>query len=787
VQIVNGRAVVLDYGIENGDGSWRLASGNPVLDVDGNVIAAPTVADIIAQAHPAGEEWRVESFGYNAIPNIPVQEIGIDFVNGRVVDFTVQVTDQDGTFYVWARNLDRALAVQAKDGNARAFNLRNFAVDFSRIQEVNATDDSTTRVELLTPGQFNFATELDSIGFEPEMLTASIDQTTGIISYSVNQFGQSSLSDTSYVSAIDQAIGLLDPIMKEYITASRAIAVRLALQGGLKDFAQGISYDPTTDLYSPTTDRQIAPMLEAIFRAAPSDNTDNAILNYLTSWNEILWEIYPSYNMSSAGNMLGASENLDQTFILQMAIEAFENTGINWDIRGVAHALGVDETKIITDDGAGAEVDGTAGVDLLYMASGDHTYAGGKGSDYYFVGKNAGNDEIVDYGRGEINELIFTDALPTDVRATREGEDLIVSVVGTDTVIRIKDEFLGELNDFYTDGVQGTSGVDQLVFADGSIWDRMTLAYQVANDPTPNQVDIGSGSADVLYAAPGDYLSGGAAGDIYVYQRGDGLNVIDDQGNFSFGPIKAGLDFLLFRGGITENDLQLTRLSYQGSDSLKITLLDDQGVATDDVIVIKGQFEAAVFNLGAFSGLVGSSDGLNYVAPNEIERFVFDDGTSMDFTQIAAKVIEGEQTAGDDNIVGFATDDTLDGGAGDDFLSGSSGSDTYVFGHGYGHDVVEDNDTSSKIFGDPYTDVLQFKDGLTWADFDYIRTGDLDVVNLNMRISGTDDEDRPARTDPSQQHRAGPVRRRNGLGSIAASATFHRCRGTDARQRDPRL
>ena len=129
-KIVNGRAQILDYGIQNTDGSWRLASGAALVDANGIAIPAPTKADILAQAHPTGQEWRTESFGYNRFATIPVPTIALDIVKGNVADYTVQVTDQDGIFYVWARNLDRALALQDKQGNARAFNLRNYAVDF---------------------------------------------------------------------------------------------------------------------------------------------------------------------------------------------------------------------------------------------------------------------------------------------------------------------------------------------------------------------------------------------------------------------------------------------------------------------------------------------------------------------------------------------------------------------------------------------------------------------------------------------------------------------------------
>ncbi len=63
--IAGGRAVILDYGMQNADGSWRLASGNPVRDSNGNVIAAPTLAQVIAQTPPAGDAWQVENIGYN--------------------------------------------------------------------------------------------------------------------------------------------------------------------------------------------------------------------------------------------------------------------------------------------------------------------------------------------------------------------------------------------------------------------------------------------------------------------------------------------------------------------------------------------------------------------------------------------------------------------------------------------------------------------------------------------------------------------------------------------------
>jgi hypothetical protein len=53
-----------------------------------------------------------------------------------------------------------------------------------------------------------------------------------------------------------------------------------------------------------------------------------------------------------------------------------------------------------------AAVAGTAKTDYFYITPGDHTYTGGAGSDFYFVGQNSGNDTIVDYGVGALGDRL---------------------------------------------------------------------------------------------------------------------------------------------------------------------------------------------------------------------------------------------------------------------------------------------------------------------------------------------------------------------------------------------
>jgi hypothetical protein len=121
-------------------------------------------------------EWRTESLGHNPFAALTVDRMGVYFIDGRVVDYSVRVSDEDGSFDVWARNLDRALALQHKLGEAGEFNLRAYAIDFETLDEVGSTEDSAYRVEILTAGQFHFATSAYGVDFtkRPRQKHASV-------------------------------------------------------------------------------------------------------------------------------------------------------------------------------------------------------------------------------------------------------------------------------------------------------------------------------------------------------------------------------------------------------------------------------------------------------------------------------------------------------------------------------------------------------------------------------------------------------------------------------------
>ena len=82
---------------------------------------------------------------------------------------------------------------------------------------------------------------------------------------------------------------------------------------------------------------------------------------------------------------------------------------VDLGIRGVAHALSVDETRIITD-GPTTGVNGADGTDYFHARRSPLSAPG----QLYFVGKNSGNDGV-DYGHNDTNELVLTAARASDV------------------------------------------------------------------------------------------------------------------------------------------------------------------------------------------------------------------------------------------------------------------------------------------------------------------------------------------------------------------------------------
>ncbi len=113
------------------------------------------------------------------------------------------------------------------------------------------------------------------------------------------------------------------------------------------------------------------------------------------------------------------------------------------------------------------QLTGSAGDDQFQGLRGNDVIAGGGGSDTYVFGFDDGQDVITEQGaQTDTDRLVLSSAIaPKDVSVIREGNDLLLEFERQDgfliDTVRVTDHFLG-----------AESGIEEVVFANGTVWDR---------------------------------------------------------------------------------------------------------------------------------------------------------------------------------------------------------------------------------------------------------------------------------------------------------------------------
>ncbi len=290
---------------------------------------------------------------------------------------------------------------------------------------------------------------------------------------------------------------------------------------------------------------------------------------------------------------------------------------------------------------------GGDGADILNGGLGNDSLSGGEGNDIYLFSSMGGEDVIFESDNlSDVNELHFTDLLAEDITFVPDGNTLVITVNATDAQITVTDYFLST-----------NSGISKMVFSDGSSLEGAALSTRIEDDIAVDQTIVGDGGANTLHSGSGnDTLNGNDGSDTYIFEAGDGRDVIEDNGRYD-------TDKIVIRG-YASTDAQY---SYTTNDTLIISFMG----STDQITVI--------------NTLGGSRD-------DQIEQIVFeDDGVTLSAQQYRNLAIASVVTDQDDLVSGFAASDTLEGGLGNDTLNGNDGSDTYIFNAGDGQDAIDDN------------------------------------------------------------------------------------------------
>nr|WP_318381956.1 calcium-binding protein [uncultured Enterobacter sp.] len=429
---------------------------------------------------------------------------------------------------------------------------------------------------------------------------------------------------------------------------------------------------------------------------------------------------------------------------------------------------------------------GNNGDDMLYGGAGNDTLKGGSGSDTYVFNIGDGQDVVSETtsNSGDIDTLRFGEGITADnlilSRQTTSGmwatDSLVISIRDTADSITLTDYFR-----------EGKYLIENITFADGSVLDIDTIKARLL---TPTDDDqslraygegseiLAGGGSDTLYGGKGndrlfgeagddtlsadsgddalfggagndtltggngadqlvggagnDTLKGGNGSDTYVFNIGDGQDVVSETTSNS-----GDIDTLRFGEGITADNLILSRQTTSGmwaTDSLVISIRDtaDSITLTDYFREGKYLIENITFADGSVldidtikarlltptdddQSLRAYGEGSEILAGGGSDTLYGGKGNDRLFGEAGDDTLSAD--SGDDALFGGAGNDTLTGGngadqlvggAGNDTLKGGNGSDTYVFNIGDGQDVVSETTSNS---GD--IDTLRFGEGIT--------------------------------------------------------------------------
>ncbi|WP_426979609.1 calcium-binding protein [Xylella fastidiosa] len=443
----------------------------------------------------------------------------------------------------------------------------------------------------------------------------------------------------------------------------------------------------------------------------------------------------------------------------------------------------------VLDGGMGSNrLEGGAGNDVLKVSywsadnvlnggTGDDTLYGSAFADTYLFNQGDGHDTIIEQSGDD--KLVFGEGiLAADVRLLRQGQDVVLDLGNGHDSIRLKDWLT-------SNGTRNHSAdIEQIVFADGTLWTPETLSTLGLTTLGTSGNDIlkgtdvrdsllGGDGDDTLYGGGGNDLLLGGAGDD-VLDGGEGSNRLEGGAGNDVLKVSYWSADNVLNGGTGDDTLYGSAFADtylfnkgDGHDTIIEQSGDDklvfgEGIAAADVRLLR-QGQDVVLDLGNGHDSIRLKDWLtsngtrNHSA--DIEQIVFADGTlwtpetlsSMGLTTLGTSgndtlkgwqgkdillggdgddVLDGgegsnrlEGGAGNDvlKVSYWSADNVLNGGSGDDTLYGSAFADTYLFNKGDGHDTIIEQSGDDK---------LVFGEGIAAADVRLLRQGQDVVLDL---------------------------------------------------------
>lgn len=368
----------------------------------------------------------------------------------------------------------------------------------------------------------------------------------------------------------------------------------------------------------------------------------------------------------------------------------------------VAIGIGHDEGVLVTANG----LDGGGGAEMpMFAYSGDYV------------------NQTAWYGRPtlgladlSIKRFIFSDgrSLTLDQIISMADSGIIGHQEGT-----WRDEFL--LGSVAEDSIYGNDGNDEVDARDND--DHLAGGYgdDALSAGSGRDQLYGDEGNDVLAGGAGnDFLGGGQGSDVYLFNRGDGHDYLN---NFP-GSSEGDVDTISFGVGISPEEILVALDKDNGNlvfeiadsdDSISIpwTASSNYSQALSEFTVAQIQFVDAdgtsrIFDLEGLiehlkDSLLETTDAVLPLFDSSSTQFELT-GTietaggdyAVAYAQTGNMFVQPTYQNGtwrNDSLVGRAGNDTLKGGDGDDRLSGGYGDDTYVYYQWDGNDTIDDIST----------------------------------------------------------------------------------------------
>jgi Ca2+-binding RTX toxin-like protein len=368
---------------------------------------------------------------------------------------------------------------------------------------------------------------------------------------------------------------------------------------------------------------------------------------------------------------------------------------------GTDQFFGAGGDDVLNGGGGDDWLYGDAGDDAIDGGAGDDSMTGGDGSDTYLFGRGSGHDYLYDGGweQAETDSLALDAGIaPRDVVLRGDSWSRSLELIGS------------------SDLVMFDVTVEQIAFADGTVWDETDIALRLVWDQWANPI-LGTADAELLEGTsnsdelhgfegddvldPGDgpwwgasdTLLGGEGDDTYFLRAGIGQDTILDL---------AGDADRIEVSGFLPADVRVER-SIDGDLRLVVDATGDSLVVRGFLLTASARIEEVRFadgtawragDLDAWGSaateaddvLVGASGGDLFDGLGGHDQLYGLGGDDALFGGDGFDSLWGGDGA--DLIDGGADDDTLLGGAGDDLLRGGAGADQ-VLDYDGGADVLE--------------------------------------------------------------------------------------------------